>query len=105
LLVFIILSTILCLITIGNYTKTTYEFLPDRLVYYEGFWNRSKKEVIYKEIKEIGYRQGILQGNSNGNLILSTAATHQYAGITLMDIENINEVYQKFKTIFDQCTR
>jgi uncharacterized membrane protein YdbT with pleckstrin-like domain len=51
LVVFIILSVILCIITIGNYEKTSYEFLQDRLVYYEGFWNRSKKEIKYKEIK------------------------------------------------------
>lgn len=105
LVVFIILSVILCIITIGNYEKTSYEFLQDRLVYYEGFWNRSKKEIKYKEIKEIGYKQGVLQGDQNGNLVLSTAATHQEAGITLIDIENIKEVYQKFKVIFDQNTR
>jgi len=105
LVVFIILSVILCIITIVNYEKTTYEFLQDRLVYYEGFWNRSKKEIRYKEIKEIGYKQGVLQGDQNGNLVLSTAATHQQAGITLIDIENIKEVYQRFKVIFDQNTR
>lgn len=105
LLAFIFLSVILCIITIGNYEKTSYEFLQDRLVYYDGFWNRNKKEIRYKEIKEIGYKQGILQGNHIGNLVLSTAATHQESGITLIDIENIKEVYQKFKVILDQNTR
>ena len=85
-----------------NYEKTTYEFLPDRLVYYDGFWNRTKKELKYKSITEIGYNEGILQRNFNlGDLVLSTPATNKKAGLRLTDIENVEDVYNRFKKNYD----
>ena len=81
-----VLTGVLHWMTKRNYEKTTYSFLPDRLVYYDGFFNREKKEVRYEMLREIGYTEGIFQRMYGlGSINLSTSATaasnKQRAGI------------------------
>ncbi len=89
-----------------NYAKTTYSFMPDRLVYYDGFFNRAKKEIKYSAILEIGYTEGIFQRMYDlGSINLSTSATaasnKQHAGIVLLDVEKTEEHFLKFKKLYD----
>jgi uncharacterized membrane protein YdbT with pleckstrin-like domain len=82
----------------NNYRKTFYEFFDDRLTYYDGFWSRSKKELRYNSITEIGYTEGFFQRKYNlGTIVLSTPATDKKAGMQLRDLRDIETVYTKFK--------
>lgn len=86
----------------NNYKKTTYEFLYHRLTYYEGFWSRSKKELRYISITEIGYNEGIFQRKFKlGTIVISTPATDKKAGLYLKDIRDVELVYAKFKERYD----
>ena len=90
--------------TKNNYKKTVYEFLDDRLIYYDGFWNRSKKELMYRSIREIGYKEGIFQRKYNlGTIVVSTPATDKKAGLYLKDIQDVEAVYAKFREKYNAC--
>lgn len=89
--------------TRNNYRKTVYEFSDDRLIYFDGFWNRSKKELMYRSIREIGYNESIFQRKYNlGNIVVSTPATDKKAGLCLRDIRNVASVYAKFRERYNE---
>lgn len=88
----------------NNYRKTVYEFLDDRLIYYDGFWSRSKKELMYRSIREIGYNESIFQRKYNlGTIVVSTPATDKKAGLYLNDIQDVEAVYAKFREKYNAC--
>jgi hypothetical protein len=90
--------------TKNNYKKTVYEFLDDRLIYYDGFWSRSKKELLYRSIREIGYNESIFQRKYNlGTIVVSTPATDKKAGLYLKDIQDVEAVYAKFREKYNAC--
>ncbi len=89
--------------TKNNYKKTVYEFLDDRLIYYDGFWSRSKKELMYSSIREIGYNESIFQRKYNlGTIVVSTPANEKRAGLHLMDIRDVETTYTKFRERYNE---
>ena len=90
--------------TKNNYKKTVYTFLDDRLIYYDGFWSRSKKELLYRSIREIGYNESIFQRKYNlGTIVVSTPATDKKSGLYLKDIQDVEAVYAKFREKYNDC--
>ena len=91
-----------------TYEKTEYRFYPDKLEYYEGFFNVEEKTIDYSNITEVSLRKGVIQrGHNLGTIILSTPATPVYvsgrgmpfSGIRILDIENPDENYTKIKAL------
>ena len=88
-----------------NYAKTFFEFNEDRLLFYEGFFNIQKKEVLIKNFIEVNCTKNFLQRMFGvGTIILNTAATGQIqgfsgSGIKIKDIENPDQYYEKIRDI------
>jgi hypothetical protein len=83
--------------------KTEYRFYADRLEYAEGFWTAEQKSIKYCDVKEVSFRQGVVQRKYGlGTLHLSTASAsalsssnRTFSGILLQNIPNAEEIYQK----------
>lgn len=104
-----------------NYERTEYKFLEDRMEFEEGFFNVSKKNIKYVDIKEVTLRKGILQRSCGlGTIYLATMATgsSSYAnpfsalgfggisasGIAIKDIKEPDENYEKIKILVDSVS-
>jgi hypothetical protein len=101
-----------------NYARTEYSFSDDQLDFEEGFFTISKKLIKYKDIKEVTLRKGILQRIYGlGTIYLATLATGSTAsfnpfyalgfgnvsasGISVRDIPNPDEAYEKIKAMVE----
>jgi membrane protein YdbS with pleckstrin-like domain len=79
------------------YKKTKHEFFSDRLSYSESFLNQYFKEISYKKINEAQLVKGVWQRSFGlGTIILTTSATGN-AGVRIVNIENLEENYQKIR--------
>lgn len=86
-----------------QYDNYSYSFYKTKVIYKDGFLNKSEKEVKYKYIREVGMRQTFFQRFFNlGNIILYTnAETGLGNGIFILNIRDVQETYQKIKSIID----
>jgi uncharacterized membrane protein YdbT with pleckstrin-like domain len=101
-----------------NYRRTEYKFYEDRLEFEEGFFTINKKSIKFKDVREVTLRRGILQRMYGlGTVYLATLATGSSSysnpfaaigfgnisasGISVRDITNPEETYQKIKAIVD----
>ena len=84
-----------------QYENYVYTFYNDRVVFRDSFLNVSEKELKYKNIREVTKRQSFIQRYFNiGNIALfSNAETGFVGGVFMINIENIDEVYDKVKEI------
>ena len=93
------------LIKKANYRKTFYEFDDHHIVFFDGFLNTRRKEVMLKNILEVNYDQNFVQRMFGvGTITLNTAATGQTpspanSGIKLQDLENPQNVFEKIRDI------
>jgi uncharacterized membrane protein YdbT with pleckstrin-like domain len=89
----------------NNYQRTYYEFDEEKLIYYDGFINISRKEIFYQRVVEVNFTQNIIQRPFQvGTVLLSTAATGQGAsvansGIKIKDLADPEATYEKIKAI------
>lgn len=110
LIIFLIIFVIMmiALIIKAFFTKKQYEnsiflFYKTKVIYKDSFLNLSEKEIKYKYIREIAMRQSFFQKYFNiGNIILFTnAETDSNNGICITDVQNVQAVYKKIKSIID----
>jgi len=95
----------------STYAKTEYRFYQDKMDYYEGFFTVEEKTMSYRNITEVSLRKGIFQKSYGlGTIFLATPATGysgsgrgmSRSGISVVDIENPEEVYRKIKELIDR---
>lgn len=93
--------TVYAIWTKKTYEKVEYCFYNTKVIFKDTFINISEKEIKYKHIREISLRQSFLQRMFGiGNIVLYTNAESGISnGLTLMCIQNVNEVYKKVKEI------
>lgn len=86
-----------------QYDNYRYDFYKTKVIYQDSFINISEKEVKYKYIREVVMRQTFIQRWFNlGNIILFTNAETGFAnGIYIVNVENVQEVYQNIKSIIE----
>lgn len=96
-----------------NYANTTYTVYDDRLELSEGFLTTQRKTIRFKDVREVMVREGVMQrAEKLGSVHLATQASgsgrgspmgflgfHSVSnsGLTLLDIENSEQVYQNLK--------
>jgi membrane protein YdbS with pleckstrin-like domain len=99
----IIATLILMHLIKRNYAQTYYELEEDKIIYFDGFFSLTRKEILYKRIMEVNLSQGFLQkkyGLGNIILVTSSASSNQAsAGITIRDIENSEQAYEAAKKL------
>jgi len=86
-----------------QYKNYSYDFYKTKVIFQDSFLNKSEKEVKYKYIREVGMRQSFFQRFFGlGNIILYTNAETGYGnGIFILNITDVQQTYQKIKTIID----
>lgn len=86
-----------------QYDNYQYDFYKTKVNYKDSFLNLSEKEVKYKYIREVTMRQTIFQRMFNlGTIILFTnAETGMGNGISIINVENVQEKYKKIKEVID----
>jgi len=98
-----------------NYANTTYSVYDDRIELSEGFLTVQRKTVRFKDVREVMVREGVMQrAEKLGSVYLATQATGSGrgspmgflgfnsvsgSGLTLLDIENSEQVYQNLKNM------
>ena len=89
-----------------RYAHAEFIFYQDRLEYIDGFFNYNKKQISYKNIREISMSQNVFQRKHNiGTIVLTTSAvtyTRNRAynnGISVYDIKNVDDHYQEIKKL------
>jgi membrane protein YdbS with pleckstrin-like domain len=86
-----------------NYAMTFYEFDEEKIIYFDGFFNPTRKEIFYKRILEVDFKQGFLQKQFGlGTIVLvtnSASSNQQDSGINVPDIANPAETYDAVKKL------
>lgn len=84
-----------------QYENYVYVFYNDRVIFKDSFLNKSEKELKYKYIREITKKQTFIQKYFNiGNIELFSNAENIFLnGISMINIENVDDVYKKVKEI------
>ena len=105
-IIFLIMAVIFAISTFftkKQYANYSYDFYRTKVVYRDSFLNLSEKEVKYKYIREATMRQTIFQRMFNiGTIILFTnAETGVGNGISIVNVENVQEVYKNIKQTID----
>lgn len=84
------------------YARSVYHFYPDRMAYVKGILATERKTVLYRGVREVTLRCGMLQrGCGLGTLILATSATGPDSqgvagsGIRIPDIPDPEAVYAR----------
>lgn len=101
--VILVIFGISYLFTKKQYNSYQYDFYKTKVIYKDSFLNVSEKEVKYKYIREVTMRQTIFQRMFNiGTIILFTnAETGVGNGISIINVENVQEEYKKIKEVID----
>lgn len=101
--VLLVIFGISYLFTKKQYSSYQYDFYKTKVIYKDSFLNVSEKEVKYKFIREVTMRQTIFQRMFNiGTIILFTnAETGVGNGISIINVENVQEIYKKVKSTID----
>jgi len=89
--------------------RTEYRFFPDRLEYFEGFWNVQEKTISLADVTEVSLSKGVLQSRYRlGTVVLLTPAvvvTRGLPGVRLTNIEEPDEVYQNVRELIENARR
>lgn len=103
LILLIILYFIWLVFRKAQYDNYSYDFYNTKVIYKDGFFNKTEKEIRYKHIREVVMRESFFQRFFNlGTIILYTNAETGYGnGIYIQNIENVNDTYKKIKEIID----
>lgn len=103
LVVMAVIFAIATFFTKKQYSNYSYDFYKTKVIYRDSFLNLSEKEVKYKYIREVTMRQTIFQRMFNiGTIILFTnAETGVGNGISIVNVENVQEVYKNIKKVID----
>jgi membrane protein YdbS with pleckstrin-like domain len=105
-----------------TYNRTEYRFYDDRVEFEEGFFTVNKKTIKFSDVKEVTLRQGFLQRLYGlGTIYLATLATGAptnpqsrglfgfgnvaASGISLRDIPDADDTYNKVKALVDARAR
>ena len=105
--IFIIFSAVFIGVSVyikhRNYLQIYYELDDEKVIYFDGFFAPVRKEILYRRILEVDFRQGFFQkkfGLGTVTLVTNSASSNQAsAGITMKDIANPHEVYEAVKAI------
>ena len=86
-----------------QYAHLTYDFYKTKVLFEDSFLNLQQKEVKYKYIREVTMRQSFIQRWFNlGNIILYTNAETGFDnGISITNVESVQDVYKKIKEIIN----
>ena len=86
-----------------QYENYSYDFYKTKVIYKDGFINKSEKEVKYKHIREVSKRESFIQRFFGlGTITLHTNAETGYLnGIHIINVENVDEVYKKINEIIE----
>jgi membrane protein YdbS with pleckstrin-like domain len=101
-----------------NYGRTEYRFFTDRLEFEEGFFSINKKVIMFRDVKEVTLRKGLLQRFYNlGTIYLATLATgsgRSYSpfvalgfgnvsgsGIMVRDIPDPDQTFEQIRELVD----
>lgn len=77
----------------------------DHMEYYEGFWTVEQKSIDFRNVTEVYMRKGVFERNYGlGTVVLATPATSAaggrgMSGISIHNIKNPDEVYQRVKDL------
>jgi membrane protein YdbS with pleckstrin-like domain len=99
-----------------NYSRAEYRFFDDHMELEEGFFSVNRKQVRYADVKEITLHKGMLQRTVGlGTVYLATLATGSApgsnaiqafgfgnvsaSGVTIRDIQNPDEEYERIRRI------
>ncbi len=87
-----------------QYDAYEYNFYKTKIVYKDGFFNKSEKEVKYKHIREIVMSETLIQRLFKlGTIRMFTNAESGFSnGIFIMNVANSKEVYEKIKEIVNK---
>lgn len=102
-LIFIIPYCLWLVLRKKQYENYSYDFYNTKVIYKDGFINKSEKEVKYKYIREVSKRESFIQRCFGlGTITLHTNAETGYAnGINIINVENVEEIYKKINEIID----
>lgn len=101
-----------------NYSRTEYQFFADRLEFEEGFFSINEKVIMFRDVREVTLRKGILQRIYGlGTIYLATLATgtNSYrnpfgalglgnvsaSGVSVRDITEPDQMFDKIRQIVD----
>jgi len=84
-----------------QYKHLSYDFYNTKVIFEDSFLNLAQKEVKYKYIREVTMRQSFVQRWFNiGNIVLYTnAETGIGNGISIVNVENVHDIYKEIKEI------
>lgn len=79
-----------------------YKFYPDRLEYEDGFLNKAKKRIKYSNVREINLRRTVTERIFKlGAIVISTSAEGGYSGISISNLRDSEEIYEKIQEIIN----
>jgi uncharacterized membrane protein YdbT with pleckstrin-like domain len=100
-LVWLVLFVAVFYVSHGLLGKTSYIIEENKVIRQTHFWGRRYKEILLHNIKEVELHVGVLQNFFGlGTIVLHTQAnlaSHKGSGITLVDIDNPDALYQELK--------
>ena len=78
-----------------------YEFYPDRVEFYEGFWTAHHKVLYYKHITEVSLRRNLIQRMYGMGTIHFAVPSRgpQYQGLFLPDLEHPVTLFDEIDSI------
>jgi membrane protein YdbS with pleckstrin-like domain len=105
-----------------NCARTEYNLFSDRLEFEEGFFSINRKVIKFRDVEEITLRKGPLQRIYGlGTVYIATLATGisssynpfgaigfgnvSASGVSVRDIPNPDDAYDRVKKLFDACNR
>ena len=101
-LIMVIIIGINAIINKKQYDCYYYDFYKTKVIYKDTFLKLSEKEIKYKNIREVTMKQTVTQRYFNiGNIILYTNTEMGFGGISIMNVENVQDVYRNIKSIID----
>lgn len=101
-----------------NYSRTEYRFFADRLEFEEGFFSINKKVIMFRDVREVTLRKGILQRIYGlGTIYLATLATGSSSysnpfvalgfgnvsasGVSVRDVTDPDQMFEKIRRMVD----
>ena len=89
-----------------NYSRTEYRFFADRLEFEEGFFSINKKVIMFRDVREVTLRKGILQRIYGlGTIYLATLATgsSSYSNpfVSVRDVTDPDQMFEKIRRLVD----
>lgn len=118
-LVFVAFPVVVVIGRAMNYRNTKYRLFPDRLEIEEGFLTMHEKRIMFRDVREVSIRRGVLQRSVGlGSVYLATQATGTGpswsafrllgsgstfgSGAMIMDIPDAGEAYDRLRDLVDR---